>query len=74
LTVGSEYEQAFNDRDRRRIAADADLGITDKTSLYSRYELINSLSGVNLLNNEVETRQFTFGVRSALSRSTDVFF
>jgi hypothetical protein len=73
LTVGSEYEQAFNDRDRRRIAADADLGITDKTSLYSRYELINSLSGVNLLNNDVETRQFTFGVRSALSRSTDVF-
>lgn len=73
LTVGSEYEQAFNDRDRRRIAADADLGITDKTSLYGRYELINSLSGVNLLNNDVETRQFTFGVRSALSRSTDVF-
>ncbi|WP_290502766.1 hypothetical protein [Alcanivorax sp.] len=73
LTLGAEYEQAFADTERRRIAADADLGITEKTSLYSRYEMINSLSGINLLDNSTETRQFTFGVRSALTRNTDVF-
>ena len=73
LTLGAEYEQAFSDMARRRIAADADLGITESTSLYSRYEMINSLSGINMLNDDVETRQFTMGVRSALTRNTDVF-
>jgi uncharacterized repeat protein (TIGR01451 family) len=73
LQIGADYEQAFRYGDRRRIGADADLQITDKTSLYSRYEMINSLSGVNLFNSDTETRQFTFGARSALTRNTDVF-
>jgi len=71
--IGAEYEQAFNDTSRRRIAADADMQLTEKTSLYSRYEIINSLNGINTLDDDVETQQFTTGVRSAVTRNTDVY-
>ncbi|EKF75939.1 hypothetical protein A11A3_00555 [Alcanivorax hongdengensis A-11-3] len=71
--IGTDYEQAFADTGRRRIAADGDVQITDKTSLYGRYELINSLSGISTLSDDVETQQFTMGVRSAVSRNTDVY-
>ncbi|WP_290524083.1 hypothetical protein [Alcanivorax sp.] len=71
--IGGEYEQAFQDSGRRRIAADADMQLTEKTSLYSRYEIINSLNGINTLDDDVETQQFTTGVRSAVTRNTDVY-
>ncbi|MCG8392358.1 MAG: hypothetical protein MI745_04685 [Pseudomonadales bacterium] len=71
--IGGEYEQAFEDAGRRRIAADADMQLTEKTSLYSRYEIINSLNGINTLDDDVETQQFTTGVRSSVTRNTDVY-
>ncbi|WP_216819543.1 outer membrane protein [Vibrio sp. ArtGut-C1] len=73
ITIGSEYEQDFSNADRSRIVADVDFGLTGSTSLYSRYELQNSLNGVNQLNEDVESEQFTLGMRSAISNSTDVF-
>lgn len=71
--VGGEYERAYSDSDRRRIAADANLRITGKTDLYGRYEVINSLAGSTGLNSDQQTKRFTLGVKSALTRNTDVY-
>ena len=73
LTLGTEYEQALASADRRRIMADAELGLTETTSLYGRYELQNSLNGINQLNSDVESEQLTFGIRSSVTSNTDVF-
>lgn len=73
LSLGVEYEQVLNDPDRMRLAADAELGITDNTRLYAGYEAKNSLSGINQLDSNVDNQRLTLGVRSDITDSTNVF-
>jgi len=73
LSVGAEYEQDMSSSDRKRLQADAELGITDNTSVYARYDVKNSLSGVNQLNSDNETERLALGTRSSVTESTDVF-
>ena len=73
LTLGAEYEQAFSDSSKQRIAADADLAITQNTGFYARYEFLNSIAGMNQITSDVETEQFVAGVRTRAFSNTDLF-
>ena len=73
LSLGVEFEQAMDNSDRQRLTADAELGITDNTRLYARYELKDSLGGINQLSNDEEQERLSLGVRSSVSDSTEVF-
>lgn len=73
LSLGAEYEQALEGSDRKRIAADAELGITDNTSVYARYDFKNSLTGINQLSSDTQSERLSVGTRSSVTQTTDVF-
>ena len=72
--IGTEYEQDFDDTDRRRIALTADLQVHDKVKLYAKGERINSLTGVSGLTSSTNTQDtFSIGVKSDILKSTELY-
>jgi outer membrane protein OmpA-like peptidoglycan-associated protein len=51
-SVFGEYEQALSDGSRRRIALGGEYRFTEKTRLYARHEIENSLTGIYGLTND----------------------
>lgn len=67
-SIFGEYEQALNDGDRRRISLGGEYRVSDRTRLYARHELENSLSGVYGLTNDGTRNASTIvGVSSAVT-------
>ncbi|RVU83275.1 DUF11 domain-containing protein [Leucothrix sargassi] len=73
-TLGAEYEQDFDDTDRRRIAITGDIQIHDHVKLYATGERINSLTGVSGLSSTTNTQDsLSIGVKSDIMKSTELY-
>ncbi len=73
-SIGTEYEQDFDDTDRRRIAITGDIQVHDKIKLYATGERINSLTGVSGLSSSTDTQDtFSIGVKSDILKSTELY-
>lgn len=66
-TISTEYEQDFNNTDRRRIAVSGDLQVHEKVKIYARGERTNSLSGAG------DQDTIAVGVKSNFIKSTELF-
>ncbi len=67
-SVFGEYEQALSDGSRRRIALGGEYRFTEKTRLYARHEIENSLTGVyGLTNDGTRNASTVIGVDTAIN-------
>lgn len=67
-SVFGEYEQAFSDGSRKRIALGGEYRFTEKTRLYARHELENSLTGAyGLTNDGTRNASTVIGVDTAIN-------
>ncbi len=67
-SVFGEYEQALSDGARKRIALGGEYRFTEKTRLYARHEIENSLTGVyGLTNDGTRNASTVIGVDTALN-------
>lgn len=67
-SVFGEYEQAFADGTRKRVALGGEYRFSEKTRLYARHELENSLTGVYGLSNDGTRNASTvIGVDTAIN-------
>lgn len=73
-TFGAEYEQDFNDTERRRIALTGDLQVHEKVKVYAKGERISSLTGVSGLSSSSKAQDtFAVGVKSNIMKSTELY-
>ena len=73
LSINSEYEQDLQSSERNRWELNSDYQLMDKLNAYSRYEDINSLSGVSGLSSDEEVRSFIFGLETDWLPSTQSY-
>jgi outer membrane protein OmpA-like peptidoglycan-associated protein len=67
-SVFGEYEQAFADGSRKRIALGGEYRFTEKTRLYARHELESSLTGAyGLTNDGTRNASTVIGVDTAIN-------
>ena len=67
-SVFGEYEQALSDGSRRRIALGGEYRFTEKTRLYARHEIENSLTGTyGLTNDGTRNASTVIGVDTAIN-------
>lgn len=64
-----EGEQALDHADRGLLAVGGDYQLSDKTSLFGRYELISSLTGPFGLNGMQENNSAVFGIQSTYMKN-----
>ncbi len=73
-SVFGEYEQAINDGARKRAAVGGEYRLDEKTRVYGRHEIENSLSGIYGLTNDGTFHSNTvFGVDTAYMQGGQLF-
>ncbi|NCG33896.1 MAG: hypothetical protein GWP44_13580 [Proteobacteria bacterium] len=68
-----EYEQAFADSGKRRVALGGDLSLFDRARLYARHELISSLAGPYALVPDQDRNRTVFGLSADYSDRSQIF-
>lgn len=67
-SVYGEYEQAFDDSEKKRVAIGGEYKFSDKTRLYASHELSNTLTGIyGLTNDGIRHASTIVGLTSAIS-------
>jgi hypothetical protein len=73
-SIFGEYEQAISDGSRKRVALGGEYRLDDKTRVYGRHEIENSLSGTYGLTNDGSRHSNTvFGVDTAYMQDGQLF-
>jgi hypothetical protein len=73
-SVFGEYEQAINDGSRKRAALGGEYRLDEKTRVYGRHEIENSLSGIYGLTNDGSRHSNTvFGADTAYMQDGQLF-
>ena len=66
--IYTEYEQAFNDAEKKRFTVGAEYKFSEKTRLYASHEITNTLTGVyGLANDGTRNASTIVGMSSALA-------
>lgn len=73
FSIGADYEQAVDDSGRSRAGIDMDWQLQDDSKLYLRYELIDSLGGLNQLSIDHQTETLSIGLESKLSEYANLY-
>ena len=71
--AGVSWEQDVSNADRRSLEANADWQVHKMVKLYAKQELINSLTGVTSLSEDVDRSTTTFGVSSDFMTNTKAY-